>query len=161
MKNDTRFRFVIREEPIPAEYGPRKEMDAPEKLFEFFRDVVATDDSFERNKEQFVLMLLDSRLKLMGYQVISVGSLTETSGHPREILRPVIMAAAYGFAVMHNHPGGDPTPSAQDERWTRRMIEAADLLQLRFLDHVVVGNRNLIPYGRRPYYSFREAGIIV
>lgn len=161
MQDDKRFRFVIREEPVPSEYMVRKPMDEPQKMFEFFRDVVATDDSFEKNKEQFVLLLLDSRLKLMGYNVLSLGSLTETSGHPREILRPVIVSSAYGFALMHNHPSGDPAPSRPDEMHTRRLIEASDLMMLRFLDHVIVGDRNLIPFGRQPYYSFREAGIIV
>jgi DNA repair protein RadC len=59
---------------------------------------------------------------------------------------------------MHNHPSGDPSPSRQDEVFTRRLIEAAELMDLRFLDHVVVGSSEA---GRRPYYSFREAGIIV
>lgn len=161
MKNDNRFRFVIREEPIPAEYGPRQDMDSPEKIHEFFRDVVRTDDNFERNKEHLVLLLVDTRLKLMGYHILSVGTLTEAAAHPREILRPVIMSAAYGFILAHNHPAGDPSPSIQDERFTRRLIECADLMLVRFLDHIVVGDRNLIPCGRQSYYSFREAGIIV
>jgi DNA repair protein RadC len=67
------------------------------------------------------------------------------------------MAGAYGFALTHNHPSGDPSPSRADEVFTRRMVQAAELLQIRFLDHVVIGEP---AGGRTPYYSFREAGVI-
>ena len=69
----------------------------------------------------------------------------------------MLAAAAYGFALMHNHPTGDPSPSRADEMVTRRLNEAADLLQIRFLDHVIVGEH---APGRSPYFSFREAGLI-
>jgi DNA repair protein RadC len=70
----------------------------------------------------------------------------------------VIVQGAYGFILAHNHPSGDPSPSRADERLTRRLIEAADLMQLRFLDHVIIGRPSP---GRSPWYSFREAGVIL
>jgi DNA repair protein RadC len=108
--------------------------------------------------EKLLVALLDTRLRHAGTVEVSAGSLTETSAHPREILRPVITRGAYGFVIIHNHPSGDPAPSRQDEIFTRRMIEAADLLQLRLLDHLIVGRPDA---GRTPYYSFRESGIVV
>lgn len=155
-----RLRFVLREEPLPADYLPRRSMDSPELMYKFFRDVIMTDENFEAGKEQFVCLLLDARLKLMGYHVLSLGTLTEAPAHPREIIRPVILSNAYGFVLMHNHPSGDPSPSRPDEVWTRRIIEAADLMVLRFLDHVIVGNKQETGLCA-PYYSFRESGTIV
>ena len=108
--------------------------------------------------EKLLVALLDTRLRHAGTVEISHGTLTETSAHPREILRPVITRGAYGFVVVHNHPSGDPAPSRPDEIFTRRLIEATDLLQLRLFDHLIVGRPDA---GRSPYYSFREAGIIV
>jgi DNA repair protein RadC len=107
--------------------------------------------------ERLVVALVDTRLRHTGTVKISTGTLTETSAHPREVLRPVITRGAYGFVLLHNHPSGDPTPSRADDRFTRRLIEAADILQLQFLDHVIIGRPE---GGRAPYFSFREAGIV-
>lgn len=128
-------------------------LDSPEQIYRIFAPQLAW-----LRHEKLLVALLDTRLRHAGTVEVSNGSLTETSAHPREILRPVITRGAYGFALVHNHPSGDPTPSRQDEVFTRRISEAADLLQLRFFDHVIVGRPDA---GRQPYYSFREAGIIV
>jgi len=71
----------------------------------------------------------------------------------REIFRPVVVAVGYGFVVAQNHPSGDPSPSEADTALTRRLVECSQLLQLRFLDHVVVGSPG-------KYYSLREAGLV-
>ena len=75
----------------------------------------------------------------------------------QEILRPVITRGAYGFILIHNHPSGDPSPSRADELITRRIVEAAKLMQVCFLDHVIIGRPSP---GRAAYYSFREAGLV-
>lgn len=128
-------------------------LDSPEQIYRTFAPQLAW-----LRHEKLLVALLDTRLRHAGTVEVSTGSLTETSAHPREILRPVITRGAYGFVIIHNHPSGDPAPSRQDETFTRRLIEATDLLQLRFLDHLIVGRPDA---GRTPYYSFREAGIIV
>jgi DNA repair protein RadC len=128
-------------------------LDSPEQIYRTFAPQLAW-----LRHEKLLVALLDTRLRHAGTVEVSTGSLTETSAHPREILRPVITRGAYGFVIIHNHPSGDPAPSRQDETFTRRLIEATDLLQLRFFDHIIVGRPDA---GRTPYYSFREAGIIV
>lgn len=148
--------FVIRLERIGEEI-PAVTADAPELLYRYYSEHIApTFQSPE--KEHLHVILLNARLKIIGFHLVSMGSLTEVTAHPREILRPVILAGAYGFALSHNHPSGDPSPSDGDMRFTRRLIEAADLMMLKLLDHVVIGEPEL---GRQPYYSFREAGVIV
>jgi DNA repair protein RadC len=69
----------------------------------------------------------------------------------------VITRGAYGFVLIHNHPSGDPSPSKADELITRRLLEAANFMQVCFFDHVIIGKPSP---GRLPYYSFREAGIV-
>jgi DNA repair protein RadC len=150
-----KMRFVLRDEIVG--YGEKQLLDSPEKIYEFFRDVVSTDENFESQKEHVVVAIVNSRLRLVGYNIISVGSVNEATAHPREILRPVVIAAGYGFVMMHNHPGGDASPSRADEQVTRRIVEAAGIFQIRFLDHVIAGVKG---DGRSPYYSFREAGLI-
>jgi DNA repair protein RadC len=100
---------------------------------------------------------MNTRLRPYAWHRVSLGTVSECHCHPREILRPVLAAGAYGFALMHNHPSGEPSPSRSDEAVTRRMVEASALMQIRLVDHVIVGEP---APGRSPYYSFREAGLI-
>ena len=109
------------------------------------------------DRESLRILLLNAKLHLIRVEQISLGSLNETSAHPREILRPVLIHAAFAFAIVHNHPSGDPTPSDADRRLTRRLSEASVLLQIRFTDHVIIGAPQP---GRLPYFSFAEAGLM-
>ncbi|MEM1084561.1 MAG: DNA repair protein RadC [Verrucomicrobiota bacterium] len=127
-------------------------LDSPERIHE----ALAPQLSF-LGQERLVIATVDSRLRHTGTLEISSGTLNETSAHPREVLRPVILRNAHGFVLIHNHPSGDPTPSGADRQFTRRLAEAADLLQLRFVDHVIIGRPD---QGRSPYFSFREGGLI-
>ena len=131
--------------------------DTPESLLRFWREIIATQPEHEPDKETVVVVMMNSRLRPYAWHRVSLGSVNECTAQPREILRPVIVAAAYGFALMHNHPSGDPNPSRADEAITRRINEASALLQIRLIDHVIVGEPSP---GRQPYFSFRECGLI-
>ena len=105
-----------------------------------------------------VVISVDTRIRHMGTTVVSKGTVSESAAHPREILRPVITRNAHGLILVHNHPSGDASPSRADEAVTKRIGEAANLMQVRFLDHIIIGRP--LP-GRTPYFSFREAGMIL
>ncbi len=107
------------------------------------------------NREVLKVLLLDTKLRLIRAEDIALGSLNECVAHPREIFRPAIIHSAYAVVVLHNHPSGDPTPSRADYQLTRQLAEAATLLQIDLLDHVILGSPD---GGRSPYFSFREAG---
>jgi DNA repair protein RadC len=108
-------------------------------------------------KESLRVVLLDTKLRLLRVEEVSLGSLNECLAHPREILRPAVLHNAFAFVLVHNHPSGDPSPSEADRRLTVRIAEAARLMQVNFSDHVIVGSP---APGRGAYFSFREAGII-
>ena len=127
-------------------------LDTPELIYDFFAPQLR-----HLSQEQVVVATLNSRLRHIGTTVISIGTVSETSAHPREILRPVITRGAFGFVLVHNHPSGDPSPSRADEMVTRRLLEAAAVMQETFLDHVIIGRQSP---GRLAYYSFRSAGVI-
>jgi DNA repair protein RadC len=137
---------------VAREQVQSKPLDTPELIHELFGPQMS-----HLAKEQVVVAVLDTRLRHTGTEIVSVGTVNESSAHPREILRPVITRGAYGFILIHNHPSGDPTPSRADEMITRRLVEAAELMQVRFLDHVIIGRPSP---GRAPYFSFRESGIV-
>lgn len=159
MNNIAPYRLVIRRlhDSNISEYGICMEpLDSPETTYKFWENVIATRFDYEADKEALVSILLDTKLKPVCYHVISVGSLNETIAHPREIFRSAIMVGAYGLLICHNHPSGDPSPSQADHRLTRGLREAADLLQIRFFDHLIIGGTN----GHQSYYSFRESGVL-
>lgn len=108
-------------------------------------------------KESLRVILLDTRYRLLRIEEVSLGSLNESIAHPREVFRPAIISAAYGVIVVHNHPSGDPSPSQSDHSLTRRLAEAAELLQIKLLDHIIIGAP---AESRSPYFSFKEAGVL-
>jgi DNA repair protein RadC len=108
-------------------------------------------------KESLRILLLDTRYQLIRQEEISLGTMNESLAHPREIFRPALVHSAYAVIVAHNHPSGDPTPSEADHRLTRRLAEAASLLQITLLDHIIIGSPQP---GRAAYFSFKEAGVL-
>src|ERR671930_407635 len=107
--------------------------------------------------ESLRVVLLDTRYRLMRVESVSVGSMNESIAHPREIFRPALTYSAYAVVVVHNHPSGDASPSQADHNLTRRLAEAAELLQIKLLDHIIIGAP---AEGRAGYFSFKEAGVL-
>jgi DNA repair protein RadC len=104
------------------------------------------------SQERFVVVLLDGRHRVLGEEVVSQGTLTASLVHPREVFRPALRASAAALILVHNHPSGDPTPSAEDRAVTSRLARAGEILGVRVLDHVVVAERG--------YVSLREEGAL-
>ncbi len=127
-------------------------LDCPERIHELFGPQMR-----HLPQEQVICVTVDTRLHHQSTTIVSVGSVSESSAHPREILRPVITRGAYGFILIHNHPSGDPSPSRADHSVTKRLADAAALMQVEFVDHLIIGKPSP---GRPPYFSFREAGCI-
>jgi DNA repair protein RadC len=103
-----------------------------------------------RAVEQFGLVLLDTKHRLIRITMISVGSLDATVVHPREVFREATSARASAIVLFHNHPSGDPTPSTDDLVLTTRMVNAGDIMGIDVLDHLILADQC--------YYSFIEAG---
>lgn len=99
-------------------------------------------------KEQFVVILLNNKNKVIGTEVVSEGSLSSSIVHPREVYAPAILHHAAAIMVAHNHPSGDPKPSIEDEEVTRQLLRSGKVLGIPMIDHVIIGDGN--------YYSFLE-----
>src|SRR3989449_636410 len=112
--------------------------------------------------EEFHVLALGSQSQILGDLLITRGILNSSLVHPREVFRAAIAEAAAGIIVVHNHPSGDPTPSADDRAVTRQLVEAGRVLDLPVYDHVVVGgDRHLRlaqagPLWRTPCRSWRR-----
>jgi len=107
----------------------------------------------EADREVFVVALLTIRHRLIGCNTVSVGCLTSSLVHPALVMKPAILASAACLVLSHNHPSGDPEPSAEDVALTRRLVAAGTLLGIEVLDHLVLGEA-----GR--YVSLKERGLL-
>jgi DNA repair protein RadC len=95
-------------------------------------------------QERFAVILLDIKHRLLGTQVISIGTATETIAHPRDIFKEVIRQGAVRLIVAHNHPSGNLEPSPEDISLTRQLLSGARFLGIPLLDHLIVGNGNYL-----------------
>ncbi len=107
---------------------------------------------FYANKEFFFSLHLNSKNKLIREVLISIGSLSSSVVHPREVFAPAVRDSTAALIFMHNHPSGDPSPSKEDRECTQRLIHAGQILGIRVLDHIVIGHDD--------YYSFADSGIL-
>ena len=103
-------------------------------------------------QEQVRILLLDSRNHVVGQRVIYQGNVNSAMVRPAEVLRPAVVAAIPHVIICHNHPSGDPTPSADDTALTRQLVEAADLLGIQIVDHMVIGGDGAV--------SLKEHGLM-
>lgn len=109
--------------------------------------------------ERFWTLNLDTRNRLKGIPlIISQGILDSSLVHPREVFKLAIQAGCAALVVVHNHPSGDPSPSAEDIRLTRQLIQAGQVIGIKVLDHVILGRRS--EGGSRDYISLRESGLV-
>lgn len=104
----------------------------------------------EWDREHFLSVALDGKGRAIGYEEVSVGTLTASLVHPREIFKSLFLVNAVSFILVHNHPSGDPTPSPEDVSLTARLRSVADIHGIKLLDHVILGQ------GR--YASMMECG---
>ena len=138
---------VVREDHQPS---PRK-LDCPSAVAELARDLLRSADD---DKEHFWVVLLNAQNRYLLHTEVSVGTQSASLVHPREVLGPALREGASSVVTIHNHPSGDPTPSREDIRLTRQLVEAAKLLDMRLHDHLIVGN------GTEAWASLAERGLL-
>lgn len=107
---------------------------------------------FTANKEHFFSLHLNAKNQLIREVLVSIGSLSTSVVHPREVFAPAVRDSTAALIFLHNHPSGDPAPSREDRECTRRLIHAGQILGIRVLDHIVLGYDD--------YYSFADAGLL-
>ncbi|MCI5688332.1 DNA repair protein RadC [Anaerovoracaceae bacterium 42-11] len=100
-----------------------------------------------QKKEHFKSVLVNTKSEIIAVDAVSVGELSSTVIHPREVFQLAIRKSAAAVIFIHNHPSGDPTPSSQDIETTKRLIEAGKLLGIRVLDHVIIGDGRYVSMG--------------
>jgi DNA repair protein RadC len=103
-----------------------------------------------KKKEHLLAFFLNARQQLISKDIVSIGTLTASLAHPREIFTPAIGKAAASVVLVHNHPSGDPSPSDEDVRLTKRIVQAGHIMGIELLDHLIIAENGC--------YSFKQAG---
>jgi len=151
-------------------YGLRQRYRRSADIYESFQEHFAQLD-----REHFVVLLLDAKNCMLGFHTVSVGSLTSSLVHPREVYKPIVLhndlaientqnviagvcahgirASAAAMILMHNHPSGDPVPSQEDLHITKRLREVGDLLGIRVLDPLVFGDGRYVSFVDDGYWT--------
>jgi DNA repair protein RadC len=119
-------------------------LSSPEQVFARYGPLME-----DLKKEVFRVALLDAQNGLLRDVVISEGTLSASLVHPREVFKPAILESAASIILLHNHPSGDPSPSREDLRLTRQLVDCSKLLDLRIHDHVIVGRERFVSLAQR------------
>jgi DNA repair protein RadC len=137
---------IVREKR--KEYGPPQRFRSSADVFTIFRD------RFEKlDREEFVVLLLDAKNTMLDFNVVSVGALTTTIVHPREVFKPALLTNAANIILMHNHPSGDPSPSQEDLTITKRLRETGEIMGIRVLDHLIFGDGQYLSFVDDGYWD--------
>lgn len=126
---------------------------SPQDAVRYWKENIETKDWFDSEREQLIVLVVNTRFRILGHSIVSIGTINESLCHPRDVFRPVIALGGYGCLLMHNHPTGITDPSEADRTSTARMREGAKILGVQLLDHIIVGTAEP---DSRPFYSFKE-----
>ena len=139
--------MALRDCPVPSDMLV---CETPRQVADYWRLHIATTPQFNPECECMAVLMLNTRNRVKGHQLLTIGTLDTILVHPREVFRCAIIAAAAKIALIHNHPSGEPTPSEADIKVTRDLIRAGQLLKIEVIDHVIIGLPN--------HSSLRELG---
>ena len=105
------------------------------------------------DRENFVIVCLDTRNNITAIHTVSIGTINESSVHAREVFKIAILANSAYIIISHNHPSGDLTPSSADKKVTKYIVDAGNILGIQVLDHIIIGDEE-------EYLSFKESGLM-
>jgi DNA repair protein RadC len=146
--NPKEYKVVaLRDCPVPDEM---KICERPQQVVDYWRMHIATHPYYNPDCECFVVLLLNTRKRVKGHHLVSIGTMDTVLIHPREVFSVAIAMKAAAIVLIHNHPSGEPSPSQADIQVTRDLIRASQIIKIEVLDHVIMGNPQ--------YSSLKELG---
>lgn len=116
--------------------------DTPDKAADYWKLHIATHPHFDPECECLAVLLLNTRRRIKGHQLVTIGTQDTLLVHSREVFRLAVTTAAHALIIMHCHPSGDSSPSQADINVTRDLVRAGQILKIEILDHVIVGAGN-------------------
>lgn len=139
--------FELGKRVLKESFVSQVKLHTPESIFLYLKD-----DLEMKTQEHFIALYLNTKGELVKKETLFIGSLNSSLIHPRELFKHAVLNSAATIIIAHNHPSGDPTPSAQDIEITKLLHKNSIMMDIELLDHIIIG--------RDRYYSFKEKGII-
>lgn len=140
------YETITVNEQVSSYFSAKTRYTAPSQVYEAFRFLMM------ETKEIFLTLHLDGKNRIQCIDQVSTGSLNQSIVHPREVFKTACLTNAAAIILVHQHPTGDPTPSSEDISITRRLKEAGEIMGIKILDHIIVGDGE--------YLSFVERGLL-
>ena len=137
MKPPHEFKVVCVRECV----APLHPLDTPQQAADYWHANITCAPWFDACKEALVVLVLNTRRRILGHNLVALGTLDSVNVHAREVFKPAIAVSAHALILMHNHPSGDSSPSDADIKVTRDLIRAGQLLKIELLDHVIIGEK--------------------
>jgi len=127
---------ALRDCPVPSDLLV---CETPEQAAAYWRLHIETHPYFNPECECFVVLFMNTRKRVKGHQLLTIGTMDTVLVHPREVFRAAVISSSAAILLLHNHPSGESTPSEADIKVTRDLIRAGQLLKIEVLDHIVIG----------------------
>lgn len=126
-----------------------KPLTGADTAYEHLKDLADVD------RETFVVLILNARKQLLAKELVSIGTVTGSLVHQRELFRPALLAGGTDIVLAHNHPSGDPSPSYEDSIVTERAVAAGAILGIQVLDHIIIGENRFFAFSREQPESLK------
>ena len=140
------YETLVVKEDITNYLKPGTRYTAPQQVYDTFSFLM------KETKEQFITLHLNGKNSIICMDIVSIGSLNQSIVHPREVFKTALLSNAAAIICVHQHPSGSPDPSSEDISITRRLKEAGEIMGIRILDHIIIGDGQ--------YMSFVERGLL-
>ena len=140
---------LVHDQHVPFE---RCQLSNSQQCHPIIRNLIETHGQSDR--EQFCVVLLNAKNEIIGLNIVATGSVSSIHLHPREILKPAILANASAMILCHNHPSGNISPSAEDIALTKNLVRAAKIIGIQIHEHLIVSTFD------DKYFSFADNGMI-
>lgn len=140
------YETIYISEEVTGYLQPGQRYTAPQQVYQAFKFLM------QETKEMFLCLHLDGKNRIICVDLVSIGSLNQSIVHPREVYKTALLSNAAALILIHQHPTGDPSASSEDVAITRRLKEAGDIMGIKILDHIIVGDGE--------YLSFSERGLL-
>jgi DNA repair protein RadC len=140
------YEMLTVQEDITNYLKTNQRYTAPQQVYETFSFLM------KETKEMFITLHLDGKNRIICMDLVSIGSLNQSIVHPREVFKTALLSNAAAIILVHQHPTGDPSPSSEDLSITKRLKEAGEIMGIKVLDHIIVGDGE--------YLSFVEHGLL-
>jgi len=152
--NNTRFISVYRVSLVRDKHVPFKQfqLNNSRQALPLIQKLIETQGQPDR--EQFCVILLNAKNKIIGLNIVSIGDLSSAPVHPREVLKPAIISNSSAMILCHNHPSNDLVPSPEDIAITKRIVHASKILGIHVHEHLIISMED------EQYYSFADNGLI-